>query len=293
MMKRPIFCCFPAALAVSSFLFPALAQDQKTIVFVAGPKDHGRIGNARHEYEKDLTVLKYCVDNAGLKDVRTQIFNGKAPSIRFLTAASAIVLESSGDRTPEETHAVFPQDAVTDHKTYDPYTVDRLNQFDQLMKKGAGLVAIHYTTWINNETGRKYWLDWLGGVADWGQDDSKVLVTKWSAAPLKAEHPILRGITPWTYDQEEFFFKETMPTDPRRTPLLAVTRPDGGDAETVSWAVERQGGGRGFVFTGSDFHKSLSIVQHRRMLLNGILWAAKIEVPTGGVTCNPPEELLK
>jgi hypothetical protein len=29
------------------------------------------------------------------------------------------------------------------------------------------------------------------------------------------------------------------------------------------------------------------------MLLNGILWAAKIEVPTGGVTCNPAEELLK
>ena len=80
-----------------------------------------------------------------------------------------------------------------------------------------------------------------GGVADWGQDNSKVLVTKWSAAPIKSEHPILRGITPWIYDQEEFFFKETMPADPRRTPLLAVTRPTGGDAETVSWAVERAG----------------------------------------------------
>src|SRR6266851_3968207 len=123
----------PAALAAFSFIFSALAQDQKTIVFVAGPKDHGRIGNARHEYEKDLTVLKYCVDNAGLKDVRTQIFNGKAPGIRLLKTASAIVLESSGDRTPEETHALFPQDALTDHKTYDPYTLDRLNQFDQLM----------------------------------------------------------------------------------------------------------------------------------------------------------------
>src|SRR5207248_8555786 len=109
-----------------------------------------------------------------LKDVRTQIFNGEAPAIRFLKTASAIVLESSGDRTPEETHGLFSQDAVTDHKTYDPYALDRLNEFYQLMKQGAGLVAIHYTTWINNETGRRYWLDWLGGVADWGQDDSKV-----------------------------------------------------------------------------------------------------------------------
>jgi type 1 glutamine amidotransferase len=210
-----------------------------------------------------------------------------------LKNASAIVLESSGDRTPEETHALLPQDALTDHKTYDAYTLDRLNQIDQLMKQGTGLVSIHYSTWINNLTGGKYWLDWLGGVADWGQDDSKVLVAKWSAAPIKSDHPVLRGITPWTYDQEEFFFKETMPPDPRRTPLLAVTRPTGGDAETVSWAVERQGGGRGFVFTGSDFHKSMEIAQHRTMLLNGIFWAAKIDVPSGGVSCNPPADLLK
>ena len=267
------------------------AQDVKTIVFVSGPKDHGR--TARHEYEKDLAVLKYCIDNSNLTGVRTQAYNGKAPSIRVLSNAAAIVMESSGDRTPEETHALFPQDAVTDHKTYDAYTLDRLNQFDQLMQKGAGLVAIHYTTWVNNELGRKYWLDWLGGVADYGQDDSKVLVTKWSATPANTQHPILRGIKPWTYDQEEFFFKEKLPEDARRTPLLTVTRPAGGDAETVSWAVERKGGGRGFVFTGSDFHKNLSIEQHRRMLLNGILWAAKIEVPSGGAACNVPEELLK
>jgi len=291
-MKTLKLCSFLAGFAATSFILPALAQDQKTILFVAGPKDHGRVD--RHEYLKDLTLLKYCVDNAGLKNVRTQLINGKAPNIRLLKNASAIVLESSGDRTPEETHALLPQDAVTDHKSYDPYTTDRLNQIDQLMKAGTGLVSIHYSTWINNEQGGKYWLDWLGGVANWGQDDSKVLVSKWAAAPIKSEHPILRGITPWTYDnQEEFFFKETMPPDTRRTPLLAVTRPTGGDAETVSWAVERQGGGRGFVFTGSDFHKNMEIVQHRRMLLNGIFWAAKIEVPEGGVTCTPPEELLK
>src|SRR6185436_11594198 len=104
--------------------------------------------------------LKYCVDNSGLKNVRTQLVNGKAPNIRVLKNASAIVLESSGDRTPEETHALLPQDALTDHKTYDAYTLDRLNQIDQLMKQGTGLVSIHYSTWINNLTGGKYWLDW-------------------------------------------------------------------------------------------------------------------------------------
>jgi type 1 glutamine amidotransferase len=283
--------CFLAAFGLASIVFPALAQDQKTILFVAGPKDHGR--PARHEYERDLTVLKYCVDNAGLTNVRTQLVSGKAPSLQRLKNASVLVMESSGDRTPEETHALLPQDALTDHKSYDPYTTDRLKQIDQLMKQGMGIVSIHYSTWINNELGGKYWLDWLGGVANWGQDDSKVVVTKWSAAPIKSDHPILRGLTPWSYEEEEFFTKETMPPDPRRTPLLAVTRPTGGDAETVSWAVQREGGGRGFAFTGSDFHKSLAIMQHRRMLVNGILWAAKIEVPAGGVNCAPPDDLLK
>jgi type 1 glutamine amidotransferase len=291
-MKTLAFCGF-LAFGVSSLSAQpaAMPPDQKTILFVAGPKDHGRVD--RHEYQKDLAVLKYCVDNMGLNNVRTQLFNGKAPAMRILRNASAIVLESSGDRIPEETHALLPQDALTDHKSYDPYTLDRLKQIDELMKKGVGLVSLHYSTWINNELGGKYWFDWLGGVANWGQDDSKVLVTKWSAAPIKSGHPILRGITPWVYEQEEFFFKETIPPDPRRTPLLAVTRPTGGDAETVSWAVEREGGGRGFVFTGSDFHKNMEILQHRRILLNGVLWAAKIEVPEGGASCTVPQELLK
>src|SRR3954470_13128884 len=90
-------------LAVATLTLPAVAQDQKLILFVAGPKDHGRVD--RHEYLKDLTVLKYCIDNAGLKNVRTQLVNGKAPAMRVLNSAAAIVLESSGDRTPEETHA--------------------------------------------------------------------------------------------------------------------------------------------------------------------------------------------
>jgi hypothetical protein len=270
---------------------PLFAQDTKNILFVAGPKDHGRPD--RHEYARDLAVLKSCIDNSGVKNVSTRALNGKVPAVRMLNNASVIVMESSGDRTPEETHAMFPQDALTDHKSYDPYTLDRLKQIDALMKKGLGVVAIHYTTWVNNELGQKYWLDWMGGVADYGQDDSKVLVTKWSAKPINTEHPILRGVTPWSYDDEEFFFKEKLPEDPRRTPLLLVTRPNGGDAETVSWAVERPGGGRGFEFTGSDFHKSLSIEQHRRMLVNAILWAAHIEVPAGGVSCKVPDELLK
>jgi hypothetical protein len=60
----------------------------------------------------------------------------------------------------------------------------------------------------------------------------------------------------------------------------------------VSWAVERQGGGRGFTFTGMDFYKNLWNEQHRRILANGIVWAAKMDVPSGGVACAAPEGTL-
>src|SRR5215216_699560 len=132
-MDRVAKVCLIVACIVSAWAqTPSAPPNAKTIVFVSGPKDHGRIGNARHEYQRDLAVLKYCIDNANLKDVRTVEFNGKAPGMRFLNNAAAIVLHSSGDRIPEETHALLPQDAVTDHKSYDTYTTDRLNQFDQL-----------------------------------------------------------------------------------------------------------------------------------------------------------------
>src|SRR5262245_38085736 len=98
MKKLYVFSVLPALIVICSYVPAARAQEAKTIVFVSGPKDHGRMGNARHEYQKDLAVLKYCIDNAGLKDVRTLEFNGKAPGMRMLNNAAAIVMESSGDR---------------------------------------------------------------------------------------------------------------------------------------------------------------------------------------------------
>src|SRR5919106_5515222 len=123
------------------------------ILFVAGPKDHGRPG--RHEYEKNLQVLKSCLEQASnVKGIAVELRTGQVPDPRELADAAAIVVESSGDRTARETHAIFPQAATTDGKSYDAATTERLERFDALMKKGTGLVAIHYSTWVNNETGR-------------------------------------------------------------------------------------------------------------------------------------------
>jgi type 1 glutamine amidotransferase len=268
-------------LAVSAFA-------QKEIVFVAGPKDHGVPG--RHEYGKALTLLKGCIDSAALKGISTKMYMGQPPDASELKNAAVIVLNSSGDRVPKEAHAIFPQDATTDHATYDAATMERLQKFDGLMKKGVGIAIIHYTTWVNNPTGRKYFMEWAGGYYEDGY--SKVVRSTWHVEPAKVTHPILNGITtPWTYD-EEFFTKERLSDDPHRVTLLTGTS-DTGVTSDLAWSIERAGGGRGFVMTGADIHKNMLVEQHRRLILNGIVWAAKLKVPAGGMSCDVTEDMIK
>ena len=298
-----------ALAAVSALALPGTAADPKRIVFAAGPKDHGAPG--RHEYEKDLAALKACLDHSNVQNITTQLYNGKVPEAGELKNAAVLVMESSGDRTPAEHHVLFPQDATTDHQGYDPQMTERLKQIDALVQKGMGVVVFHYATYVNNATGRKYFTDWTGAYYESGV--SRTVVSDWSVAPADAKHPILRGVDPWT-TREEFYINYHLGDDSRRTPLLIATPtaptpmpprpeamiplaspppPDPKEVppSLVSWAIERKGtGGRGFVMTGVDWHKNLAIDAHRRALLNGLVWAAGIDVPAGGVQCKLPEE---
>jgi hypothetical protein len=50
----------------------------------------------------------------------------------------------------------------------------------------------------------------------------------------------------------------------------------------MMWAVERDDGGRGFGFTGGHFHVNWANDDFRKVVLNSLLWLAKVEVPEGG-----------
>ena len=49
----------------------------------------------------------------------------------------------------------------------------------------------------------------------------------------------------------------------------------------------RRDGGRGFGFTGGHFHWNWGHDEFRQLVLNAIVWAAKAEVPEGGVPSKP------
>jgi type 1 glutamine amidotransferase len=274
-----VIACGVAAAAQRPDTRPAAG---KKIVFLAGPKDHGAEG--RHEYEKDLRALASALTSApNLKGVTTEFYVGKAPRDPAVYAdAAAIVIESSSDRDERETHPLFPPEQQTTNRTYDPATLEFLKMLDGRMRSGMGIAILHYAKWVEHWVARRYYLDWTGGL--WVQGGSRNPVDQWRMTPKTPEHPILRGVKEWSY-RDEVFSRFFLPVDLKRSELIIGTpakSPIG--PQVASWAYEREGGGRAFIMGGADFHDNMSTVgDYRRFLLNGIVWAAGVDVPVGGV----------
>ena len=272
---------------------PAPAQGPvKKIVFIAGPKEHGDPG--RHEYEKDLRELAWSLEHASnLKNIRTVVIVGRTPrDLSLLADADEIVIDGNGDWLKTETGILFPQFADTNGLTYDAETTAWLKSLDALIKqKHIGLTIFHYSMWVDNRAGRNTLLDWFGGA--WIPYASHNPVDTWQVRPRSVRHPVLNGVTPWTY-REEMYSRYFLFDNPGRTELLEA-KP--GDAKNgvafgpVSWAYARPDGGRSFVWGGSDFHDNMhSVEAYRKFLLNGIAWTAGIDVPRGGGAAPPPPE---
>ena len=254
----------------------------KKIVFLAGPKDHGAEG--RHEYEKDLRILATALGSAtNLKGITTEVHVGKAPRDPAVYAdAAAIVIESSSDRDAREIHPLFPPEQQTTNRTYDQDTLAFLKMLDGRMRSGMGIAVLHYANWVEHWVARRYYLDWTGGL--WIQGGSRNPVDQWTMTPKNPDHPILRGVKEWSY-RDEVFCRFFLPPDLKRTELIIGTPAKATiGPQLASWAYEREGGGRAFVMGGPDFHDNMTTVaDFRRFLVNGIAWAAGIDVPAGGV----------
>jgi type 1 glutamine amidotransferase len=276
-------CGIAGSVVVASQQPEAPRPALKKIVFLAGPKDHGVEG--RHEYEKDLRILAAALTAAPNLEgaVTTEIYVGKAPRDPAIYAnAAAIVIESSSDRDARELHPLFPPEQETTNRTYDPATLEFLKMLDGRARNGMGIAILHYANWAEHWVARRYYLDWTGGL--WVQGGSRNPVDQWRMTPKTPDHPILRGVKEWTY-RDEVFSRFFLPPDLKRIELIIGTPAKAAiGPQLASWAYEREGGGRAFVMGGVDFHDNLSTVaDYRRFLLNGIAWAAGVDVPAGGV----------
>jgi hypothetical protein len=73
-----------------------------------------------------------------------------------------------------------------------------------------------------------------------------------------------------------------LPPDDIRARGTPASKMYPGRVETLAWAFDRPDGGRSFGFTGAHFHRNWADEDFRRVVVNAILWSAKIEVPEGG-----------
>ena len=275
-----------AFLLLAGVLLAAAAD--KKIIFIAGTPSHGP---GAHEHRAGCLLLQSCLkDVPGVTSVVYS--NGWPADASALDGAAAIVIYSDGGGGHP-----FLQG-------------DRLQTIGALMDKGVGLVALHYAVEPTIEKGEKEFLNWLGGAfeinwsvnPDWEADFKQL-----------PNHPITRGVKPFKITDEWYFnmrFRDEMKgvtailtaVPPPSTTNRADSTHNGnpfvrqqvaaGRPQHVAWAAERANGGRGFGFTGGHYHQNWGNDDFRKLVLNAILWTAKVPVPEGGVTCPlAPEQL--
>jgi type 1 glutamine amidotransferase len=133
-------------------------------------------------------------------------------------------------------------------------------------------------------------LDWVGAYYDFEGYGSVHRVSRkpLDCSPTSPDHPISRGWKKFTLKENEMYHNLKFAEGAAVVPILtAPLMPQGkGNANVTAWALEPKSGGRGFAFGGGHFFSMWKNEDCRRMMLNGILWSAKIQVPFDGVQTN-------
>jgi hypothetical protein len=247
------------------------------IVLIAGAKSHAPL---THEYEKGVRLFKHCLDTSpNVRGVETVVVtNGWPEDVKILEDAATILLFSDGSDNDAKKHPLL--------------NGNRMEVFARQMQRSCGYAAIHYTTFTPKDLEERF-LDWVGGYYDYETGPppkhwwSKHVVDDYSLHPATPDHPISRGLEPLKLHEEYYFQMRFREGDKRRKNILSF---GDDDASAVAWAVERADGGRGFGYTGGHFHKSWENETVRRMVLNAILWTARVEVPKEGVKSSLPAD---
>jgi len=287
-LSSPLLAVVAAVVFVSGCVTASPPAPRK-IVLVAGTVSHGR---GEHEFRAGCLLLKACLDTMpGVAAV--VVTNGWPADVSVFNDAAAILIYADGG---------------DGHPFIQP---ERLKLIGDLMRKGVGLGAAHYGVEVPKDKGGPEFLQWTGGYFE----------TFWSVNPhwdanftSFPKHPVTRGVQPFKIRDEWYYHMRFRPGMDGVLPLLTAVPPDStrgrpgtndphggnpevqkhqGEPEHVMWCTERPDGGRGFGFTGGHFHKNWGDDNFRKIILNGLLWIAKVPVPKEGVASHVTTEQLQ
>ncbi|HTH46703.1 MAG TPA: ThuA domain-containing protein [Candidatus Limnocylindria bacterium] len=285
------------ALLCLSALTAAAAD--KRIILIAGRPSHPP---GMHEFRAGCLLLQKCL--------------AATPGVSVLVCSNGWPTRVEGTNTVDD-DSVFKGAAAVliyadgggGHPAMKP---EHLKLLDDLAAKGVGLGFAHYGVEVLAGEPGAAMQRWIGGY----YENAFSVNPMWSPDYVKfPDHPITRGVKPFS-NRDEWYFNMRWVTDPaavaRLTPILVATPSDevrkgpyvypagpyphivaaSGRQETLMWAFERPDGGRGFGFTGGHTHKNWGNDSQRKLLLNALLWIAKVQVPANGVESKVTEEDL-
>ena len=274
-----------SALALAS----AARAEAPKVVLIAGNPSHGP---GDHEFNAGVTVLAQCLKQCGA--VEPVVVRGGWPKDESVFEGAKAVL--------------FFMDGGGGHPMIQGERLEKVMK--PLMDKGVGLLCLHYGVEVPKDKGGPQFLDWIGGYYESGYSTNPHWTAVFKSLP---KHPITNGVKPFHIKDEWYYNIRFRPEMKGVTPLLvaspddetrqgASSSPRGpykhiveakGRDEVLAWAVERPDGGRGFGFTGGHNHVNWGNADFRKLVLNAVLWAAKVEVPSNGVECTLSAEDLK
>jgi len=278
-----------AAVVFGWGILAAHAADKK-LLMLAGRPSHGYM---EHEYRAGCLLLQKCLANTPGLQV-TVVSNDWPKDESVLEGVDAVFMFCTGGEG---------------HPAAKP---ERLKLLDQLMKKGAGFGTCHYGVEVEKGAPGDAFLAWQGGYFEMFWSVNPHWTADFKTFP---NHPVARGVKPFRINDEWYYHMRFPEGMKGVTPILTALPPEStrgrpgtssthggnphvqarkGQPEHVMWTYDRPGGGRGFGITGAHFHRNWGDDNFRKIVLNALLWIAKIEVPADGVSSTvTPDELLQ
>jgi hypothetical protein len=268
---------------------PARTAD-KRIVLIAGKPSHPP---GMHEFRAGTLLMQKAL--ASVPGITVQVYDMGWPS---KTVDGARV---------EDSAALDNADAVLIYadggKGHPAIQGDHTKVLDALAARGVGLGFAHYGVEVPTGAPAEAMHRWIGGYYEHLFSVNPMWKPAFDRFP---NHPVTRGVKPFaTHDEWYFNMRWAAEGGPqaRVTPILVATPSDevrkgpyvspkgpydhvvagSGKAETMMWVSERPDGGRGFGFTGGHTHATWGDPNQRKIVLNALLWIAKVDVPARGV----------
>ena len=264
-MKRFLIVLLPLIL-----LFPVTSAAPKSrIIFLYGNRSHA---SGDHEFKAGSHLLSKHLNKQAAVPVEAVTHAGWPKDESMLDGADAIIIYADGTSVIRS----------------------GWEKMDQLVKKGVGVLFMHYAVHPGVKEGEKYFTPWIGGYFQNGVSVNPF----WRAdiKPLKG-HETARGVGE-IKAVDEFYFN--IKYHEKMIPLGSATPNQDnlhhinnlwtkagyaakGKSQALLWGIVRPDGSRGAGFTGGHHHRNWAIDGYRRLVLNTIVWVAGKKVPEGGV----------